>query len=499
MTKSALKRQRRQEAWQSQKLARRAAEKDKKRQRKLELRQRVDAGEMEKPRNLKKLKRKEATRDKQLHPARVCIDLGFDHLMSDKVALQSSRTERSLWLTEPGRNTQEIKSMAAQLAYCYSANRLSPRPFPLLITSFTGRLREAYKNRQDWQSWKGVEWWEEGIEQLYTGVPEHQEEEQQREAVPEHATSEGCAASLDATGVTPVTSSEAVEPIASTSAAVPPASGAAVTAAAAAPPIALGSLSGQPRSRAPRSTVVYLTGDSPNVLTSLEPGHTYILGGIVDRNRYKRLCLDKAELELGGIRHAQLPIGEALPELKTRKVLTVNQVVEILVKWVEQQEEQQQDRANRAEDDGGDGDGTGTGTAVPLKEGKEAWEAALRSVMPTRKFDPDGKKKRREARKAAGGGGTGGATGGDDDGDSSDDDDDGGADLDSVYVARDEDDEEAADDEDVSMDRTPDAAGAEASSHAVAGPGASAEPSAAPAAATTASTEPPASSSATKV
>jgi tRNA (guanine9-N1)-methyltransferase len=33
--------------------------------------------------------------------------------------------------------------------------------------------------------------------------------------------------------------------------------------------------------------VIYLTADSPNVLETLDEGKTYVLGGIVDRNRYK--------------------------------------------------------------------------------------------------------------------------------------------------------------------------------------------------------------------
>eukprot|EP01103_Thecamoeba_quadrilineata_P012439 TRINITY_DN3207_c0_g1_i1.p1 TRINITY_DN3207_c0_g1~~TRINITY_DN3207_c0_g1_i1.p1 ORF type:complete len:294 (-),score=49.65 TRINITY_DN3207_c0_g1_i1:234-1082(-) len=34
-------------------------------------------------------------------------------------------------------------------------------------------------------------------------------------------------------------------------------------------------------------TIVYLSADSPNTLTSLEAGTVYVLGGLVDRNRYK--------------------------------------------------------------------------------------------------------------------------------------------------------------------------------------------------------------------
>jgi tRNA (guanine9-N1)-methyltransferase len=60
--------------------------------------------------------------------------------------------------------------------------------------------------------------------------------------------------------------------------------------------------------------------------------------------------LNKAK-ELG-VRTAKLPIGSYLSHLPTRKVLTVNQCFEILVKWVE----------------------------------TKSWEEALYSVIPKRKF-----------------------------------------------------------------------------------------------------------------
>ncbi|GAA5854120.1 hypothetical protein JCM9279_002839 [Rhodotorula babjevae] len=366
ISKSALKRQRKQEAFQAQKLQRRAHEKEKRKAKAAEVKKLVAEGKMDKPVN-----KKRRLNGKQVpHGARIAIDMGFDHLMSDK----------------------EAKSMASQLGYCYSANRSASHPFPLLITSFNGRLREAYEKRGDYVSWKGVEWWEDGIDKLYEGVDEATQPAQagaSAHAEPQAASTsstEPSSAALDAAAPAPAPAP--ISAAASTSSTAP--------ADTSIPLIPFGILAGRPQSRAPRSTVVYLTGDSPNVLTTLSPGHTYILGGIVDRNRYKNLCLDKAN-ELG-IQHAQLPIGEFLPEMQTRKVLTVNQVYEILVGWVEE---------------GGRADG---------------WREALRRVMPERKFNADSRKERRS------GGRNGGAAEGGEDED--DDEDDG------VYVARDDDDED---------------------------------------------------------
>ncbi|TGZ84078.1 hypothetical protein EX30DRAFT_296826, partial [Ascodesmis nigricans] len=82
----------------------------------------------------------------------------------------------------------------------------------------------------------------------------------------------------------------------------------------------------------PDENTVYLTADSDTTLHELKEGEKYVIGGIVDRNRYKNLCRDKAEKE--GIRTGSLPIGDYI-KMASRKVLTTNQVVEIMVGWLQ--------------------------------------------------------------------------------------------------------------------------------------------------------------------
>lgn len=137
---------------------------------------------------------------------------------------------------------------------------------------------------------------------------------------------------------------------------------------------------GKSRSSSEKDKVIYLTADAENELEELKEGETYIIGGICDHNRYKvsifdiftiiqlqqhrilqNLCQNKA-ME-GGIRSARLPIGRYLSEMTSRKVLTVNQVFEILVHWTE----------------------------------SRSWEEALYSVVPKRKFEQGGKRRSQSA------------------------------------------------------------------------------------------------------
>ncbi|XP_028800371.1 tRNA (guanine(9)-N1)-methyltransferase [Neltuma alba] len=81
-----------------------------------------------------------------------------------------------------------------------------------------------------------------------------------------------------------------------------------------------------------KDNLVYLTADSENVLEELDLKKIYIIGGLVDRNRWKGITMKKAEEQ--GIQTAKLPIGNFL-KMSSSQVLTVNQVLEILLKFLE--------------------------------------------------------------------------------------------------------------------------------------------------------------------
>ena len=78
--------------------------------------------------------------------------------------------------------------------------------------------------------------------------------------------------------------------------------------------------------------LVYLTADSENTLHDLLPNDIYIIGGIVDHNRYKQLTFNKAEGQK--IRHGKLPIREFV-DLDSSAVLTVNHVFDIIARFLE--------------------------------------------------------------------------------------------------------------------------------------------------------------------
>jgi tRNA (guanine9-N1)-methyltransferase len=76
-----------------------------------------------------------------------------------------------------------------------------------------------------------------------------------------------------------------------------------------------------------KNDIYYLSADSENNIETIDNNATYIIGGIVDRNKYKGLSLNKAK-ELG-INHGKFPIGDYL-KLHSSQVLTTNHTFHIL-------------------------------------------------------------------------------------------------------------------------------------------------------------------------
>ncbi|KAF9769997.1 tRNA (guanine(9)-N(1))-methyltransferase [Fusarium sp. DS 682] len=88
----------------------------------------------------------------------------------------------------------------------------------------------------------------------------------------------------------------------------------------------------EPEPRPEYQDIVYLSSDSPYTLDRLEPNTSYVIGGLVDKNREKGLCYKRARER--GIRTARLPIGQYMV-MQSRTVLATNHVVEIMLKWLE--------------------------------------------------------------------------------------------------------------------------------------------------------------------
>ncbi|XP_076360157.1 tRNA methyltransferase 10 homolog B-like isoform X3 [Tachypleus tridentatus] len=85
-----------------------------------------------------------------------------------------------------------------------------------------------------------------------------------------------------------------------------------------------------------REELIYLSPDSPHVLTDLNPEVVYVIGGLVDETVKRKLSLQAAEQS--GLLTARLPIIEWLERGSKgtfSTVLSVNQVFDILLKYHE--------------------------------------------------------------------------------------------------------------------------------------------------------------------
>lgn len=322
MSKNAAKKLAKRQKYEATKLERRAAERLKKKankRNKWATRHSSDTPDLESETKTGKRKADSEIKRKVFFNAKLVIDCGFEDLMNEK----------------------ELSSFGQQLMYLYSANRHAQHPFSEIILTGNGEpscLKYLSEDQHDavpkvsnvkalagsaetvqanihescigqamngklrgvWRRWKGVTIYEHGgLERLIR--PQVADETSFEGSIPHQGADTPDVDSMQAAG------------------------------------------------RINVNDVVYLTADTDNVLTSLEEGTTYVIGGIVDKNRYKALCKTKAEHLR--IRMAKLPLtpenldaveqkltssGETASGTYTgRKVLTVNQVVEILLGWTE--------------------------------------------------------------------------------------------------------------------------------------------------------------------
>lgn len=204
-------------------------------------------------------------------PVSFVLDCSFDKYMTDK----------------------EIKSLSMQVQRCYSENRGAQYRTHIVVGSWGGRLRERFEGGMNstHQYWKGVQFVEGDLgdaavkaREVMAGprrgkeidVLEPRDEPAIRHEDPNH----------------PPTETEGIK----------------------------------------HPDVVYLSAESPYTLDRLEPGTSYVIGGLVDKNREKGLCYGLAR-EMG-VRTAKLPIGQYMV-MNSRQVLATNHVVEIMLRWLE--------------------------------------------------------------------------------------------------------------------------------------------------------------------
>lgn len=221
MSKRQVKKLKKLEKFQENKMKMRKAEKDK---RKLKRKLCQEQG-IELVRNgpsRKALKRNKIAQN----PAdiQVAIDLSFDELMIDK----------------------DLGSCASQLLRVYTKNRRATRPIPVHFTGLNekGKLYEKLERNEGWKNWDVIPH-KEGFMEIFD-----------------------------------------------------------------------------------KDKIIYLTSESETVLDALEAGAVYVIGGLVDHNHHK--CLTHDIAQKSGIRTARLPLSEHLI-IKTRTVLTINQVFDIIL------------------------------------------------------------------------------------------------------------------------------------------------------------------------
>jgi tRNA (guanine9-N1)-methyltransferase len=302
LSKNQLKRLRKQQEWEAGKgdrrLKRREKHKEKqarKAERRNEIQEKIANGELDPAAAVpKKEARKGPSRPIPV-PVTLIMDCDFNELMTEK----------------------EIISMGAQLTRCYSDNRTNPYRANLAISSWSGTLKTRFETvlANTHHGWKGVRF----TEKDFVGAAEDLDEVMKG---PNGGKLVGALAGEGegTAGTKGTVPSTEAPPESDVESAIP---GSDI-------PNTKDVLE---KDTAPTSkpSIVYLTSDSPNTLDRLQPNTSYIIGGIVDKNRHKGICYKRACER--GIATARLPIGEYMT-MQSRSVLTINHVVEIMLKWL---------------------------------------------------------------------------------------------------------------------------------------------------------------------
>lgn len=324
LSRNQLKKLRKREQWEAgkdyRKDKRRALHKEKqarKAEARRELNEKIARGEIERP----VVKPRTGPRRPIQTPVAFVLDCDFDDLMSEK----------------------EIISLSAQITRCYSDNKSTPYRVHLAISSWGGALKTRFENvlASNHLSWKGVRFYEgdfvnagKDLDGIMRGRDGGKLVGALAPPVSETSLTEDVKTVLDPDSSKPEPTFEAIT--SSVQAEAKPDSIPKVEASE----VEVG-LKPEQSSEAdaeiqaeeqPEPSIVYLTADSDDTLSVLSPNITYIIGGIVDKNRHKGICYKRATER--GIKTARLPIGEYMT-MQSRSVLAVNHVVEIMLAWME--------------------------------------------------------------------------------------------------------------------------------------------------------------------
>lgn len=291
ISKNQLKKQRRHERWESGREDRKVKRKEKAKERKERRREAWAASNTpDENGNLPQLpstrpSRHTAGSGTQV-PITVVFDCSWEDLMFDA----------------------ELKSLGLQITRCYSDNRKAKYRTHLAVSNWGGKMKERFEGVLGNQhtSWKGFRFFEEDFVEV---------SKQSRDWMTGPRGGVVAGAMKGPVAETGQAEDAAVDAQPSTDAT---------------PQASSSETSDQP-SDAP-GEIIYLSSESENTLTTLNPNSTYIIGGLVDKNRHKGVCHKRAVER--GIKTAKLPIGEFL-EMKSRQVLVTNHVLEIMLKWLE--------------------------------------------------------------------------------------------------------------------------------------------------------------------